>query len=237
MLSTKPETARRITTDTNSLLVETFGQRGAMRILDVGCGAGETCAHLAHSGFEPFGIDPSGDAIARAKAAHPTLAFAQATALDWSYDAAPFDGAVLVNALHHVAPDEMVASLRNVLAHLRPGGVLAIIEPLPEGSFFDAMLPVEDETEIRRLAAEAVDRFVSGGEAVVLDLMQWDRISNFSGLEPFLTRLCEVEPERLALIASNRAAIERAWATHARPMGQGFQLVQPIACWLLEAPR
>lgn len=237
MLSAQPETARRIATDTNRHLVALFTQAGATRILDVGCGAGDTCAHLAHAGFDPVGIDPSAGAIARAKSAHPKLAFEQATALDWSYAPAPFDAAVLVNALHHIAPDEMVASLRRVLSHLDAGGILAIIEPLPEGNFFDAMLPVEDETEIRRLAAESIARFIDQGDAELVDLVRWDRISNFSGLEPFLNRLTEVEPERLDQIASNRPAIEQAWATHARPQGQGYQLIQPIACWVLRAPR
>lgn len=236
MTSTAPACARMVATDTNTLLAATFDRAGARRLLDVGCGYGETTAHLAGIGFDVLGIDPSPAAISQARLRHPGLRFAVASAEDLPDDLGRFDGALCVNALHHVAPQAMQPALRRVLARLDPPAPLLVIEPLPEGSFFHAMLPVEDETHIRDLAARAIAGLVDDGDARLVDLLRWNRISLFSGLDAFLDRLVAVDPDRAATLDRNRPAIEAAWSRHAQPTEHGFRLVQPIVGWHLAPP-
>ncbi|MFN3823943.1 MAG: class I SAM-dependent methyltransferase [Pseudorhodobacter sp.] len=238
ILETDPGTARRIDCDSHRFLAKTLAQHGAKRVIDLGCGSGETAAYLASLGHQVTGIDPMPGAIAEARCHNaPGLHFAVGRAEEMTATAGPFDAALFVNALHHVDPDRMEDALAAALALLSPGGCLLVIEPLAEGSFFEAMRAVEDETAIRAEAVAAVGRMVATGRARLVDLIRWDRISRFAGVEGFLDRLVSVDPARAALVAANRAMIGKAWAAHARAEGDGFVLVQPIVCWHLAPPR
>jgi len=100
------------------------------RVVDIGCGPGNSTAVLAHRfpGAHILGVDNSEEMIAAAKAAHPGLDFAICDAsteletLDPGFDVA------FSNACIQWVPDHP-ALLRRMLALLRPGGALAIQIP------------------------------------------------------------------------------------------------------------
>lgn len=230
---TDPARARQVDTDSAGLLSDTFAGLGARRVLDAGCGSGDMVAHLAGRGFDATGIDPSPAAVAAARARYPGLPFAVAGAQAVPPALGRFDGACLVNALHHVPPDTMLPALHHLLDR---AGALLVIEPLADGSFFHAMQPVEDETVLRRLAVQAIARLVDSGGARLVDLLRWDRVSIFPDAQGFLNRLVAVDPARTAAIAAHGPAIAAAWAAHAEPAPGGFRLVQPLVCWHLAPP-
>jgi SAM-dependent methyltransferase len=86
------------------------------RVLEVGCGDGSLTLHLTDAGFDAVGIDPrapEGDCFQR-------------TTVEAFRSTEPFDGAVAVRSLHHVADlDRAVASLH---ANLRSGARLVLSE-------------------------------------------------------------------------------------------------------------
>ena len=105
----------------------------AASVLDVGCGPGNSTAVLARRfpGAAVLGIDNAPDMLARARQTYPDLSFAlrdATTQLSWlpaDYDI------VFSNACLQWIPDHP-ALLPALLAHLRPGGVLAVQVPLIE---------------------------------------------------------------------------------------------------------
>ncbi|WP_327037855.1 class I SAM-dependent methyltransferase [Micromonospora maris] len=117
------------------------------RILDAGCGTGRVGAELAARGHTVVGVDADPVLVEAARADHPGPRWlvADLTTLDLAaagepepFDAAvldlaaagepePFDAAVLAgNVMTFVAAGTEVAVLRQVAAHVRPDGVIAI---------------------------------------------------------------------------------------------------------------
>lgn len=101
------------------------------RVLDLGCGPGWTTLFLARAGFEVLGVDIAERMveIARERAARENVAaeFQVADMEELDLPAKDFDGVLLFDSLHHC--DGYAAVLRRACAHLRPGGVLLLMEP------------------------------------------------------------------------------------------------------------
>lgn len=102
------------------------------RILDFGCGTGETAAHLAQQfpEAEVLGIDVSKNAIARAARVHASTRVRFGLVEDFD-GRGTFDLCYSNGVLHHVKPPERLAALAQVHAALRPGGKFALMENNP----------------------------------------------------------------------------------------------------------
>lgn len=103
------------------------------RILDVGCGPGNSSRVLARTFPEAAvcGIDSSEAMIARARADHPDLSFRVCdAATDLPTLGGGFD-VVFSNACIQWIPNHP-ALVKNLLALLRPGGILAVQTPMNE---------------------------------------------------------------------------------------------------------
>ncbi|MBL6276426.1 class I SAM-dependent methyltransferase [Micromonospora fiedleri] len=101
------------------------------RILDAGCGTGRVGAELAARGHTVVGVDADPVLVEAARADHPGPRWlvADLTTLDLAAagEPEPFDAAVLAgNVMTFVAAGTEVAVLRQVAAHVRPDGVIAI---------------------------------------------------------------------------------------------------------------
>lgn len=101
------------------------------RIVEFGCGSGWMSLLLAERGYDVIGIDISADAIALAKKSAlerdiPRTDFRTADYEDVHIDP-PADYAIFHDALHHAESE--ADALRAAYAALRPGGMLACIEP------------------------------------------------------------------------------------------------------------
>ena len=227
--------ARLVKGSSQSVLREALQALGARRVLDLGCGQGELVGRLTAAGYEAVGIDPRPEAVAEARRRTPAARFEVAAAEALPEDLGLFDAAVFVNALHHVAPERMGAALAGALSALRSGGELLVIEPLAAGSFFRVMQPVEDETEIRALAIEAVEAAISERRAELKDLKRWERETIFASLEEFVASLTAVDPERADSAERNKAKIAQAWRENISPRDGKAVLVQPLICWRLGA--
>lgn len=104
------------------------------RIVDLGCGAGDRLAALCrHYGAAGLGIEPSADAVAHARQVHPGI--------DWrvgtmeSRAAADIESADLVvvgGVMCWIAREQLMDAVANIVRPLRPGGVLALGDFLPD---------------------------------------------------------------------------------------------------------
>jgi ubiquinone/menaquinone biosynthesis C-methylase UbiE len=101
---------------------------GQARVLDLGCGDGALAARLAAQGADVTGLDPSHEALARARRQYPALRLATPDVggtLPFADNS--FEAVVCMNVLQHVADTQLLLSeARRVLV---PGGHLAVAVP------------------------------------------------------------------------------------------------------------
>jgi SAM-dependent methyltransferase len=223
--------------DTVLLLQETFEPLAGRRILDIGCGGGLLAKALFKRGAFVSGIDPDEAALSTARALVPEGSFLAHSAYALPFAGGSFDGSVFLNSLHHVPCEAMADALREAGRVTREDGRIVVIEPLASGSFFEAFLPVEDETDVRKSAQQAVDEVLTEGAFRQLRSVTFDRAERFAGVDEFLTRVTAGDPARQQTVAHNRALIEESFGRVAKPDDDGrFVLVQPLLARVL-APR
>lgn len=220
--------------DTISLLTDTFAPLDGKRLLDIGCGGGYLARTLLARGAIVTGIDPGEAAIATARSIAPQARFEVASADSLPFPDGSFEGIVFLNSLHHVPAVAMDGALAESARTSAPGGLVAVVEPLAQGSFFAAFRPIEDETQVRRQAQEALGRALASGRLRSLRDVTFVRREAFATFDQFLDRASAAEPSRRAVIAGNRAEIERAFGENAVLDAQGrHQLDQPLRAVIL----
>ena len=131
-----------------------------LEVIEAGCAGGAAARGLAKRGAKVLGVEPD-PVQAALNRDHPTTA--GVTLLEASAQALPadnesFDGVFMFRSLHHVPETMMDKALTEASRVLRPDGFLYVAEPAMNGSFFDLMLPFHDESEVRILAQQALDR-------------------------------------------------------------------------------
>lgn len=220
--------------DTLSLVLDAFAPVAGRHLLDIGCGPGAMAAALTGRGARVTGIDPGAAAVAAARLRAPDATFEVGSAAALPFPAGRFDGALILNALHHV-PDPS-AALHEAARVVRAHGPIVVVEPLAEGSFFAALKPIEDETAIRATAQAAITAAIAAGAFHCVRAVTFVRREAFAGLPAFLERVAAVDPARKAAIRDNAAATATAFAKAAEPDAAGRHvLLQPLRAHVLVA--
>ncbi len=212
-----------------------FGPLEGRALLDIGCGSGMLCAALARRGARMTGLDPAPDAIASAQRQHLGLRFVLGSADALPFPAGHADGAVFLNALHHVA--RMDAALAEAARVVVPGRPILVVEPLACGSFFDALVPIENESDVRHAAQKAVAGVVASGLLECVREVEYERADAFADSDAFLARVVAADARRVPQIEAHRAVIETVFGRHATRDDRGrFLLVQPLRAHVLRRP-
>ena len=220
--------------DSLSLIEETLSPLAGKTVLDVGCGGGFLAKALAARGADMVGIDPSADEVARARALVPAARFEVARGEAIPFGTGAFEGVVFLNSLHHVPQDAMVPALMEAGRVTRETGLVVVIEPLASGSFFAAFQEIEDETQVRSEAQEAIRQAMGGGDLVLVRDVEFVRRERFADLDQFLARATAADPARRGTVARNREAIARAFTAHsALDDTGGHVLDQPLRAHVL----
>lgn len=126
-------------------------------IVDVGCGDGAIVRHLARLGATAIGVEVSEGQLERARTkAGPGETYGVASGEKLPFADASADAILYMKSFHHLPLAAMPLALAEAARVLAPGGRLIVIEPLAEGNYFEAMRPIEDETEVRAAAHAAL---------------------------------------------------------------------------------
>lgn len=122
-------------------LAREWFQSPAQRLLDFGCGFGDTSVRLARVGYDVYGFDVSPANIDTARAISARYGFERRThfsvqtAESLDYPDGFFDVIVGIDILHHV---DIPAALRECLRVLAPGGHAVFHEPV-EAPLFEPL--------------------------------------------------------------------------------------------------
>lgn len=187
-------------------------------VVDVGCGAGALVRALTARGARVVGVEISPAQLAAAVAADDgagaRYAVGRGEALPLGD--ASVDVVVFMRTLHHVPVDEMLAALAQARRVVREGGAVYVVEPLPEGDFFDLVSLVEDEREVRARAQAALEDCARAGlqRTVTVEYDVRMRVAGVAGLR---ARTVSVDPERAPLFDARRDALAEAFARLGEP--------------------
>lgn len=221
--------------DTAAMIADVLAATNARDILDVGCGRGTLAKSLSQKGFTLTGLDPNEEAVEAAREAAPGATFINASADAIPYQDGSFDACVFLNSLHHVPLSQMAVALKETRRVTRAGGTVLIVEPLPEGPYFEVMRELDDETEVRQGADRAVRQAAEAGLFDLTGEVVYERRERFNDVESLFTRLARVDPTRAEAIEANRNELESRFEALSEEAedGDGRILVQPLkAYWL-----
>lgn len=98
------------------------------RILEVGCGRGDTLLELARLGHTCIGIEPSRHMLELFEG-HPLVTLLAGTAEKLDFPDASFDLVFSQQTLEHLHPDDVPLHLAEARRILKPGGTVAIETP------------------------------------------------------------------------------------------------------------
>lgn len=91
------------------------------RVLDAACGAGRYLPMLIEAGFDTLGVDQAQGMLARAHEKFPSVPLEKAGLQELSH-LEEFEGAICMDAMEHICPEDWLIVLGNIHRALRPKG-------------------------------------------------------------------------------------------------------------------
>ncbi|KKM13217.1 hypothetical protein LCGC14_1718480 [marine sediment metagenome] len=119
------------TSPENRFIMQCLGDVHGKRVLDLGCGYGESAVYFALMGADVTAVDISEGMVKAllevASANGISIEARTMNAMDLDYPDGSFDIVYAANILHHVEPEAALKEMRRVL---RPGGKACFWDPL-----------------------------------------------------------------------------------------------------------
>ena len=165
------------------------------RALDVGCGRGELVRFMNRNGARASGLECNPLQIVAARELDPDAPLYEGVGEAMPFDDAAFDLVVFMFSLHHVPIRDQTNALSEAARVLEPGGTLYVAEPLCEGSGFEVHKPVDDETEVRAAALEAL-RNASPDILSPMNEIVYETSYHYRDFEEFRDDMVRIDPER-----------------------------------------
>lgn len=180
--------------------------RGA-RVADIGCGTGWLMRRLRQAKALPTGIEctPAQIKIARDRDAENTGAYVEGVGQALPLEDRTYDVVTFWYSLHHVPVDEMAKALCEAHRILKPGGVLYVLEPKPEGPSYELDRLIDDELAVRTSAQAALDG-VSGFRCVARET--YDTAYVYATAAEFISEMTRVDAARTAIAEREAGTIQ-----------------------------
>lgn len=222
--------------DTVDILEGLLAPLQGRRILDIGCGRGNLLQALAERGASVAGLDPDEAMLEVAQRLVPKTVLKQGCAQLLPFGDASMHAAIFLNSLHHIPIPDMLLALEEAARVVGKGGSVIVVESLSEGSFFDALRLIEDETEVRQAAQDAIVRARRRGIVNEIRRIEYDRIETFSDAEAFLERAVVFDPSREERAQAARGKLLARFEALSDHDKGGYVLHQPLRLHHLKVP-
>lgn len=202
------------------------------RVLEVGCGAGGLLGWLVKEGAMPIGLDPERPQLARARQAAPDVPLVAGVGEALPFASGSVDLVLCFNSLHHVPIDRQWQAVAEAARVLARGGELLVVEPIPEGPWFELLRPLDDETEVRQEAR----RVLTAAAALGLPMAR-EEVYDSCVVEPdwasVRARFLAINPKRAARLAELEPQLERRFEETGEAVDGGRSFAQPMRLNLL----
>jgi SAM-dependent methyltransferase len=171
-------------------------------VVDIGCGDGAIVRKLRAAGADALGVDVD---VSAAKNRDPDGLYLQGGAEALPLADQSVDIAILLKSLHHV-PDPHAAfpELHRVVK-----GHVFIAEPLPHGDYFELMRPIDDETQVRATAQDAIAKAQGFERTRTFD---YDLQIPLGTFEVFKDMILSADPERAERFAELEPQLREAFS-------------------------
>lgn len=199
------------------------------RVVDVGCGSGELVRWLREEGADVVGVECGEEMIRQAREGDPEHpeAYLDGVGQDLPLPGESADAVIMSFSLHHVPSDHMTDALREAHRVLHPGGTLYVAEPMSVGAGHEVVSLVDDETEVRSLAQEALAQAESLGFETVADTTYASQVL-LDSAEGFARRIVGVDPSRAARMAEKHDEFIEAFERLADRVGDRYAFDQNV---------
>jgi len=205
-----------------------LGPLDGKSLLDIGCGQGRLSRALSKRGARMTGVDPQAAMVDLARQTAPDAQFEKAGAEALPFDDNSYDGAIILNSLHHVPEAIIDDAIAEAMRVIRPGGIFLILEPLAKGGYQEVFAPIDDETEIRAMALRKLDTYIADKKPVIALRAEYQTMVPEKNAESVLSGGLHVDPSRAALIDEKREEVTRLFAQHVQQTERGPALDQPM---------
>jgi len=204
------------------------------RIVDVGCGDGWLVRRLASRGATVVGVEPAQAALAAARAAPAVAAerYLHGAAEDLPLDDASCDVVIFFNSLHHVAVEQLDRALAEAVRVCARDGMVFVQEPVAEGSFFELMQPVDDETAVRAAAQAALER-AADRDGVNAEQQTFTPEVRMASFEAWREHQLLVDPEREGPLRAAEPRLRERFVALGVANGDGWRFDAPARVTLL----
>ena len=231
MISNWQDSPKRSHTDVLKDLLEPANAK----IIDVGCGAGNTTRALTAMGAKVIGIDPGTRQLERARTQQPEgrEVYIEGTAQDLPFENQSQDIILFFNSFHHVPHSKFSAAIDESQRVLQPGGKLLFSEPIADGPQFELSRLINDETEIRALAYQSILDLPNKGFKEILELIYITE-NRYESFENFRFNSISINPAREKIFATRKAEIRDKFETFSTKDQGHFIFQNPVRTNLFE---
>lgn len=207
-------------------------------ILELGCGAAIKTRNIATSGSNRRLTALEVDEIAHQKNLQitdlPNVTFDLAGAQDIPLDDDSVDVVFMFKSLHHVPPDLMEPSMREIRRVLKPGGLAYISEPIFAGEFNEILRLFHNEQRVREIAFNTIKSTVNEGLFTLVGQTFFNSPTRFENFAEFENRIINATHNQHALDEELFQRVKQRFEVHLGDDGAHFW--SPVRIDLLQKP-
>lgn len=206
-----------------------------LRVVDVGAGTGAFANQLAVAGADVIGIEIDPAKVEQARqAASPEIRFETGRAESLPLPDNCADLVTVLYAWHHIPVAMHSAAADDIARVLVKGGKLFVAEPKTHGGMTEIILPVDDETTVRKQAESFLDGIGEGPVFRLVEKSDYILARRYKDYDALVRAVVYVDPARVALFEQNEDAVRKGFERLARPDDDGFLIDQPTTLYVFE---